>query len=372
MDNLTHTLIGLALSRTRLGTRARFGTLALAVTANAPDLDIVPTVVTNGFRLLDHDLTYLSDHRGITHSVLGVAVQWLVWWAIFAWLERRPRRDGARVAPGPLCFAVLVGLASHPLLDSANVYGIRPWLPFDARWTYGDLLFIADPWLWLLLAAPCLLAGPRKRTWTIAFAAIAVAASVVLYAADPSHVPRLTRIVWPFAMLALALLRASRVGVARPVRVLWASAALTVAYLGLLYVARAQAERQGLARLALELAPGETIVSHATTPDSTRPLSWTLIASTGRRVAWTKVDLVHGIDDPRFVNSELDDPRVAAAIDTNAGRVWRAFARFPIASLEPDPHNAFVTDVVLRDARFFDQEWCEVRIPVGPASRPGR
>ena len=35
-------------------------------------------------------------------------------------------------------------MATHPILDYANNYGLRPFLPFDGAWYYGDVLFIFD------------------------------------------------------------------------------------------------------------------------------------------------------------------------------------------------------------------------------------
>jgi hypothetical protein len=35
----------------------------------------------------------------------------------------------------------------HPALDYTNTYGVRPFLPFDGTWYYGDLLYIFDPYI---------------------------------------------------------------------------------------------------------------------------------------------------------------------------------------------------------------------------------
>src|SRR5262249_25094069 len=49
-------------------------------------------------------------------------------------------------------FAIaFLAMATHPLLDFANNYGIRPFLPFSRAWAYGDTLFIIDPYLDLIL-----------------------------------------------------------------------------------------------------------------------------------------------------------------------------------------------------------------------------
>src|SRR2546430_10333065 len=66
MDNLTHTLTGVALSQAGLNRKTRFATLALVIGSNLPDADIVTRLAGSA--------TYLKYHRGITHSVLGVIV----------------------------------------------------------------------------------------------------------------------------------------------------------------------------------------------------------------------------------------------------------------------------------------------------------
>ncbi len=43
-----------------------------------------------------------------------------------------------------------LGVATHPLLDWLNTYGIRLLMPLDPRWFYGDAVFIVDPWIWLV------------------------------------------------------------------------------------------------------------------------------------------------------------------------------------------------------------------------------
>jgi inner membrane protein len=52
--------------------------------------------------------------------------------------------------------AAILGLAvlSHVLIDATNVFGVVPWYPFSTTWVFGDVSFIFEPWLWLLLGVP--------------------------------------------------------------------------------------------------------------------------------------------------------------------------------------------------------------------------
>jgi inner membrane protein len=158
VDNLCHTLAGVALARTGLGRRTALGTAALVIGANLPDLDAL-TVFLGG-------TTHLAFRRGWTHGVLAVGLWPFVLTALLlAWARwRRPHRaDRPPVAPGALLLASAVGVLSHPLLDLLNTYGVRILMPFSGQWYYGDALFIVDVWAWLLLGAGILASGYRLR-----------------------------------------------------------------------------------------------------------------------------------------------------------------------------------------------------------------
>jgi inner membrane protein len=92
---------------------------------------------------------------------------------------RSPRRDDQR----PLHFGWLlllsyVGVYSHVFLDFLNNYGVRLLAPLDWRWFYGDALFIADVWLWLMLGVGVWLAR-RQRRPAISGAALAFASCYI-------------------------------------------------------------------------------------------------------------------------------------------------------------------------------------------------
>jgi inner membrane protein len=146
MFNSTHTLAGLALARNGLNRWAPNATWTAVIAANLPDIDIV-----TGF---NSTASYIDHHRGFTHSLAGVpvlsALLALVMYAV-------SKRDRKSIVPFWRHFAVaLVAIATHPLLDGMNSYGMRPFLPFDDSWYYGDVLPIIDPYLDLILLAALL------------------------------------------------------------------------------------------------------------------------------------------------------------------------------------------------------------------------
>jgi inner membrane protein len=79
------------------------------------------------------------------------------------WVRRRRDPGAAPASPIALLLLGAAAVATHPLLDFLNVYGIRLLMPFSDRWFYGDVLFIVDPWIWLVLAAGVVAARRRGR-----------------------------------------------------------------------------------------------------------------------------------------------------------------------------------------------------------------
>ncbi len=140
MDNLTHTLTGLVLSRTGLNRwHARSG-LVLMLAANVPDIDIVTA--------LRGSLTYFEYHRGLSHAIAMAPLMALLPVLLVCGIYRTTQGWKAAYALS------IIGVASHLLLDWTNTYGVRFLLPFSARWFRLDLNSIIDLWIWgvLLLA----------------------------------------------------------------------------------------------------------------------------------------------------------------------------------------------------------------------------
>ena len=148
MDNLTHSLFGVLLSKAGLEKLTPYATPLCVVAANAPDLDVVSGL---------DPATYLIWHRHATHGFAAIPVMAAVAVALtLAGARILARMRGRKVVTFPLRQAWLVALlpaASHPLLDWTNSYGLRPWLPFSGEWTSLDLFFIIDFYVWGILLA---------------------------------------------------------------------------------------------------------------------------------------------------------------------------------------------------------------------------
>lgn len=168
MDNLCHSLVGLALARaggTRWTPRA---TATMVLGANLPDLDAVFAFAPAG----------LMIRRGITHGLPALVIlPLLLTVAVLAWERWRP--GASPPVPQRIAGLAAIGVWSHPTLDWLNTYGMRWLMPCDGTWYYGDALFIVDPWLLGMLGLGAWLARRRRAPWPARVALGAAAAYIM-------------------------------------------------------------------------------------------------------------------------------------------------------------------------------------------------
>ncbi len=273
MDDMTHSLVGLALGElvdralpastdpARGRTRRRLLLVTGLLASNFPDLDLVLTP------LLPAPLGYLIHHRGHTHTLLYalpqvallLALVWLLWPGARALLREDGRTRRAVLG------AALLGMVLHLSFDALNVYGVHPFHPFDSRWLYGDLVFIVEPVFWTALGvAVALLRGPRLR-WLL----------LALFAAAPVLFTWFGFLQWG----SLALLAAIGLAVAAAHRRLGGRAglvtacALCLAFVGAQGLAGMQARAQVRAALA-QLEPGAQLRDIPLSSFPANPLCW--------------------------------------------------------------------------------------------------
>jgi inner membrane protein len=281
MDNLTHSLVGLALGElthrllprprddAQASTRRRLLLGAAALASNFPDLDLVLTP------LAPAPLGYLLHHRGHTHTLvyalpqalLLLAALWLFWPAARVLLR------GSAAARTGLAAAIAGGLLLHFGMDALNVYGIHPFAPFDARWYYGDMVFIVEPVFWLALGTP-LAAHVASRRWR---RLLLGALLVVPLLFTLSGFLQWGSLLGLAAVWALALLLTRRVGERGA---LMAGVAVSVGYV-LLQGAIAGQAREVL-RSALHAAdPSAQVLDLPLSAFPANPLCWGVVAITG-------------------------------------------------------------------------------------------
>jgi inner membrane protein len=186
MEPVTHFLTGACLGRSGFNRKTAYATLVMTLAAEAPDMDMLW-----GFR---GPVAELQHHRGWTHSLVGAPVVALATVGLVWLLHRWRRKDRVPIIPprwGLLFVFALIAALSHILLDYTVNYGVRPFVPFNAKWYAWSIVFIVDPWilltLTLALVVPGILGladreiGARKKAFHGRGWAIAGLVFIVLY-----------------------------------------------------------------------------------------------------------------------------------------------------------------------------------------------
>jgi inner membrane protein len=279
MDNLTHTLIGVIAGESMAqGTRAHepglppdvrrdlFVVLA-AVGGNLPDLDLLYS-----YRGVPHDtqakLSYVLQHRGYTHTLLGCALLALALYAAAEWwLKRRhlapTARDRLELA-GMSLFATFLHLG----MDFLNSYGVHPFWPVANGWHYGDSVFIVEPLYWAAAAPLAFAAGSPVTRVLVALALLAGLCLGIL-----SHlVPTLPYIGF-IALTGILLVVGSRAS-ARAAAITSAATMLAVTAT---FVVSGQVAARTVTALAARDFPGGRVIDHVLSPGPMNPLCWDVL-----------------------------------------------------------------------------------------------
>ena len=339
MENLAHSLTGALLGRVGLGKKVPWGTPALVVAANLPDADSVA-----GFW---GSLFYLHHHRGITHSLLGILVIGLLYSGLLMGLNRLGKQPVPVWFGGALLSIYLV-LATHPLMDFTNSYGLRPFLPFQDRWYYGDLVFIVDPYLWLILGGGLLLTKRRgtvgRILWMTGGGVLTLL--IVRYAgADPQG--KWVLVIWLLSLMLLLGLKRKKV-VWSPKIAAGALLAMVVYWILLLGL-RETAVLQASGDIAQVPSAAQSEAPEVL-PRLANPFEWDLFLESPKQIYHSKVSVFRGLSPNRNVYSRnRDHPAVAAALTTCPGAVMAHFSRFETFQVVPAQQGP---EVILRDVRY--------------------
>lgn len=358
MDNLTHSLVGLAAAKAGLERLSPGATVLSVLAANAPDLDILATLGGKWF--------YLHHHRGITHSVLGTLSLALFIPALFYAVDllvSQIRKRPPRVRFLGLLVVSLVVSASHPLMDWTNNYGVRPFLPWDGQWYYGDLVFIVDPWLWLVVGGAAFVLTSAKRWQVIFWAVLAlVVTGLFLFARLENwgllH-PNLFRALWVAGVVGLVVVRVTRLVQPWGSRVALAALAFVVVYWGGLAIAHRRALSEAEAVLSASLTPrGESATRVAAMPTLADPTHWLCVAETERATYRFFVSIVDGASAVSGEMARFEKPQgreaavVAQASSDERAKIFLDFARFPATRVAGDCLSELL--VQFADIRYTD------------------
>ena len=368
MDGLAHSLVGLASAKAGLERLSPYTAAVSILAANAPDIDVVTAV---GGRW-----TALHYHRGITHSIVGTIILGILIPTVFYLIDRavaRLRARPARIRYGGLLLASLMVSLTHPLMDWTNNYGLRPLLPWDGRWFYGDLVFIIDPYIWLIVGGASFLLTSNTRAKLIVWSVIGAAATLFVFVASASRMPGNgslfpARIIWIVGVLAFVTTRWRRFD--KPIGRWAAIAALSAVVLywsGLAWQHRIAYGRAVEVAQRLATERHEHFIRTAAMPTAANPFLWLCVAETdvamyrfslrSNSAGMESSDLVSALDrfeKPAGRNTQL----VASASRDPRAQILLGFARFPIEKVE-DSNCLEQTLVQFADLRYTE--------PGGPA-----
>ncbi|MEI6232792.1 MAG: metal-dependent hydrolase [Planctomycetota bacterium] len=321
MDNLTHSLCGWTLARAGLNRYSKWVTPLVIILANLPDVE---TVLLPGHTRA----AYLLYHRGLTHSVLMLTIYALVFGTLL-WLIERRTAPTQKPAPWKAITICAAGLFSHLLLDWFNNYGVRPGLPFNSTWFYGDMIFIMDPWVWLMFGLPIFLGTElnlqRSVLWTVLGL---LTTTLVCYGIRGNLMPWPVLVVW-LGAIGLAVLfrnrfhgraeRCSRIGLL----------VLSV-YLIIAFTASRTATERAKAEFSAAFPSGVEIIKTSVQPYPAQPWRYDVFLQTNETLNHVNVNFLNGnAIDPVQSQLNLRDPALDKIRSTFEYQAWRVFARHP-------------------------------------------
>ena len=351
MDNLTHSLVGLTLAKAGLERLSPAATAVCILGANSPDADVVVGLFADRWTLLHH-------HRGITHSIVGTLCLALVLPPIVYGIDRLLARQRGRQPTTQLRGLLLVSLiatATHPFLDWLNNYGLRPLLPFDSRWFYGDLLYIVDPFMWLLLGGASVLLTTRTRFQKVFWPGLAIllSAMVAFGPGRQADNPVVLISVWFGIVALLIMLFLVKAGQRWGSRIAIVGLFLVAAYwIGLLAAHRRAVSIATSQASVIASQNQESLRRVAVMPTLANPFGWDAAFETNGATYRFRLSI---LDSPqnvqRLVRYPKPDGELAEAIQQIANdrrlKIFLDFARFPVARLR-DP--ACTTDNLVQFA----------------------
>ena len=335
MDNLTHSLVGLAAAKAGLEKLSPGATAVCLLAANAPDADVAILLFADRW-------TFLHYHRHITHSILGTLLLALLlplifWAGDYVIAKLRGRAPQVRLAG--LLLASLVVSATHPFLDWTNNYGVRLLLPWNSKWFYGDLVFIVDPFIWLLLGSTVFLLTAKRKLQLGFWSLVAIILTVLVMTTSSdrglSHA-RLLQVLWVAAITMMVL--AYRFGAAQR----WGRKIAWTAFiiLGLYWIGLATMHSLALKEIRFAAAVignenGETVTDMAAMPTLANPFRWLAVAETNRAAYRFDVSLTDNIRYPASLirlerADSMGSPFLRSAANDRRMQIFMGFARFPV------------------------------------------
>lgn len=357
VDPLTHSLVGAALAQSSRRRLSLAESGALLIGANLPDLDALTYFIGQdeafGFR------------RGWTHGpaglVAGAPLLAIGLLAVDRFVRRVRREQGEGPALSSLLCLAAIAIATHPLLDWLNTYGVRFLMPFSDRWFYGDALFIIDPWVWLLLGGGVFLSraaiGALEALGWMALTLIA-SAMILLTGLAPAG----ARLIWIAGVLAIVTARVMlSVRTPRLARVslviaaCYAAAMVAMSWTVSALIARHFPQAEETARLEMIMADTAPLEALMVGPTPGNPLRWDVVAQTrnGYRLGnWHWLSRPELVMEGDLIGKPPATPIIREALAAPEVRGTMRWMRFPFVDVEPDSAEPDRWVVRIMDLRY--------------------
>jgi inner membrane protein len=299
MDNLTHTAVGVFLSRIGPGRWSPYGTAIILLAANLPDADVVSAA--------GGGLNYLHYHRHLTHALAMMPLVALAAVAIVRLVARKP------IAWRGAFLAALLAVASHVLLDFTNIYGIRLLLPFSSAWQSLDITGVVDVWIW----AVCLLGLAAPLLGKL------VGSEITSGAVRVRHYGR------GWACFAIGFVLAYQ-------------------------VARYGLHSRAVTALSSQLYQDAVPLRVMAGPNAINPMKWRGLVETADSIAVQDVNLAAdaGSGHPLIFHKPEPDPAIDAARRTTTFQRFLEFSQWPLWRVTPYPARENARLVEVFDLRF--------------------
>lgn len=355
MDNLTHSLTGLAVGEfisrslppepdeTRQRTRRRLLLVSCWAASNFPDLDLVLTP------LLPAPIGYLLHHRGHTHTLLYAlpqalllaAMLWLLWPAARQLLAHSmPARRG-------LLLSIGAGFLLHMAMDYLNSYGVHPFYPFDPRWFYGDMIFIIEPVFWIAFGVPLAMMATRRISKLVLLGML-IGVPAVFTATGHLHPASTASLVALAAVLGILQRRAGPAGRTGLMAAFGASAA----FIGMQAVSSDAGKSAISAQLQMR-DPGTRVDDVAMSAFPSNPLCWAFVAvehkASSFRVSRGVASVAPALVDAGSCPAAFSEREAQRALSPAVAIVWEQHT--PLAELRARRQQDCYFDAWLRFAR---------------------
>jgi inner membrane protein len=245
-----------------------------------------------------------------------------------------------------LLLVSLAVTATHPFLDWTNNYGVRLLLPWNARWFYGDFLFVIDPFFWMVLGGASFLLTSKSKKQLIAWLVVALIPTYLVLVRSAGETPSSNniplRLFWITGLVVLVILCRTKIGREGSARVAIVALVTVAIYSCALAAIHVVALRRATVQAGnIANSHTERLLRVAAMPTVANPTAWLCVLETDRATYRFNLSVPGNLPDaPQVVRFEKPVAPaadvVARAAEDDRAQVFLGFARFPVVRVIGD------------------------------------